>query len=107
VACLAGGRNKLVAAKAYDFFNAEFEPKGTHTLIAPFEEFRPRSCECIDNIVSPFGSQAWAFAFPKLGRTWPRTKSLCGSSPWVITLSSRCPTPTLARGTFVRGTGRL
>jgi hypothetical protein len=37
VACLAGGRNKLVAAKAYDFFNAEFEPKGTHTLIAPFE----------------------------------------------------------------------
>merc|ERR1711879_635957 len=28
VACLAGGRNKLVAAKAYDFFNAEFEPKG-------------------------------------------------------------------------------
>jgi hypothetical protein len=29
VACLAGGRNKLAAAKAYDFFNAEFEPKGT------------------------------------------------------------------------------
>lgn len=28
VACLAGGRNKLVAAKAYDFFNAEYGPKG-------------------------------------------------------------------------------
>lgn len=28
IACLAGGRNKLVAAKAYDIFNAEIEPTG-------------------------------------------------------------------------------
>lgn len=28
VACLAGGRNKMVAAKAYDIFNAELEPNG-------------------------------------------------------------------------------
>ncbi|MFT6679019.1 MAG: hypothetical protein ACJAZG_001692, partial [Granulosicoccus sp.] len=28
VACLAGGRNKMVAAKAYDFFNSELEPYG-------------------------------------------------------------------------------
>lgn len=28
VACLAGGRNKMVAAKAYDLFNAELEPFG-------------------------------------------------------------------------------
>lgn len=30
VACLAGGRNKMVAAKAYDLFNAELEPFGLH-----------------------------------------------------------------------------
>jgi hypothetical protein len=28
VACLAGGRNKMVAAKAYDLYNAELEPFG-------------------------------------------------------------------------------
>ncbi len=28
VACLAGGRNKMVAAKAYDLYNAELEPYG-------------------------------------------------------------------------------
>lgn len=28
VACLAGGRNKMVAAKAYDMYNAEIEPFG-------------------------------------------------------------------------------
>ncbi|MEL6922565.1 MAG: hypothetical protein AAFO94_00840, partial [Bacteroidota bacterium] len=28
IACLAGGRNKMVAAKAYDIFNAELEPFG-------------------------------------------------------------------------------
>ena len=28
VACLAGGRNKMVAAKAYDLFNAELIPEG-------------------------------------------------------------------------------
>ncbi len=28
IACLSGGRNKMVAAKAYDFFNSEIEPDG-------------------------------------------------------------------------------
>lgn len=28
IACLAGGRNKMVAAKAYDIFNAEIQPCG-------------------------------------------------------------------------------
>jgi len=28
IACLAGGRNKMVAAKAYDIFNAELQPFG-------------------------------------------------------------------------------
>ena len=28
IACIAGGRNKMVAAKAYDIFNAELEPNG-------------------------------------------------------------------------------
>ncbi|MCB0640098.1 MAG: hypothetical protein KDC44_00595 [Phaeodactylibacter sp.] len=28
IACLAGGRNKMVAAKAYDLFNSEIEPFG-------------------------------------------------------------------------------
>ncbi len=30
IACLAGGRNKMVAAKAYDIFNAELAPHGLH-----------------------------------------------------------------------------
>ncbi len=30
IACLAGGRNKMVAAKAYDVFNAELAPDGLH-----------------------------------------------------------------------------
>ena len=28
IACLAGGRNKMIAAKAYDIFNAEYEQSG-------------------------------------------------------------------------------
>lgn len=28
IACLAGGRNKMVAAKAYDFYNTEIQPYG-------------------------------------------------------------------------------
>lgn len=30
IACLAGGRNKMVAAKAYDIFNADYEGSGIH-----------------------------------------------------------------------------
>lgn len=32
VACLAGGRNKTLAAKAYEMFNAEFRPRGLEIL---------------------------------------------------------------------------
>lgn len=32
IACLAGGRNKMVAAKAYEFFNAEIEGSGLKVL---------------------------------------------------------------------------
>jgi hypothetical protein len=32
IACLAGGRNKMMAAKAYDFFNAELEGTGLSIL---------------------------------------------------------------------------
>ena len=30
LACLAGGRNKMIAAKAYDFFNSQLEENGLH-----------------------------------------------------------------------------
>ncbi|KAG0039409.1 hypothetical protein BGZ82_008379 [Podila clonocystis] len=33
VACLAGGRNKMMAAKAYEFFNAELADSGLHVRI--------------------------------------------------------------------------
>jgi hypothetical protein len=32
VTCLAGGRNKMIAAKAYDFYNAELESSGLEIL---------------------------------------------------------------------------
>ena len=32
ITCLAGGRNKMIAAKAYDFYNAELEPSGLEIL---------------------------------------------------------------------------
>lgn len=38
VACLAGGRNKLVAAKAYDFFNAEYGPRGLNIRVPETRE---------------------------------------------------------------------
>ncbi|CAO3571141.1 unnamed protein product [Mortierella alpina] len=33
VACLAGGRNKMMAAKAYEFFNAELAESGLHVRV--------------------------------------------------------------------------
>jgi len=33
IACIAGGRNKLLASKAYDFFNAEMGPYGLNVLV--------------------------------------------------------------------------
>lgn len=32
ITCLAGGRNKMIAAKAYDFFNAEIEASGLEII---------------------------------------------------------------------------
>ncbi|MBI4954673.1 MAG: hypothetical protein HY908_21795 [Myxococcales bacterium] len=33
VVCLAGGRNKMIAAKAYDFYNAELRDRGLHIRV--------------------------------------------------------------------------
>lgn len=33
VACLAGGRNKMMAAKAYELFNAELADSGLHVRV--------------------------------------------------------------------------
>jgi hypothetical protein len=56
VACLAGGRNKSVAAKAYDFYNGELE--GTGLSIRTPETIRDVSKAEIPLWVRHFGGQA-------------------------------------------------
>jgi hypothetical protein len=56
IACLAGGRNKLMAAKAYDFFNAELAGKGLE-IRAP-ETMRDLRKEEIPLWIQRFGGQA-------------------------------------------------
>jgi len=56
IACLAGGRNKLVAAKAYDFYNAELLPSGLE-ILAP-ETVRDVRKEEIPLWVNRFGGNA-------------------------------------------------
>lgn len=56
IACLAGGRNKMVAAKAYDFYNAELAGSGLH-LHAP-ETIRDVTHEEIPLWVRRFGGHA-------------------------------------------------
>ena len=56
VACLAGGRNKMVAAKAYDFFNGELA--GSGLAIRTPETIRDVSQAEIPLWVSHFGGQA-------------------------------------------------
>ena len=56
IACLAGGRNKLVAAKAYDFYNAELISAGLE-IIAP-ETVRDVRKEEIPLWVNRFGGNA-------------------------------------------------
>jgi hypothetical protein len=56
VACLAGGRNKLVAAKAYDFFNGEIAESGLR-IHAP-ETIRDVAREEIPLWVARWGGQA-------------------------------------------------
>jgi hypothetical protein len=56
IACLAGGRNKLIAAKAYDFYNAELMPCGLE-ILAP-ETVRDVRKEEIPLWVNRFGGNA-------------------------------------------------
>ncbi|MBK8489596.1 MAG: hypothetical protein IPL49_01510 [Saprospirales bacterium] len=56
VTCLAGGRNKMIAAKAYDFFNAELEPAGLE-IVTP-ETIWDVSKEEIPLWVKKLGGQA-------------------------------------------------
>jgi hypothetical protein len=56
VACLAGGRNKMVAAKAYDFFNGELE--GTGLKIHAPETIRDVAKAEIPLWVNRWGGQA-------------------------------------------------
>jgi hypothetical protein len=56
VACLAGGRNKMIAAKAYNFFNAELETYGLR--IQTPETFWNVSKEEIPLYVNRMGGQA-------------------------------------------------
>ncbi|KAL6050375.1 Alpha-L-glutamate ligase [Balamuthia mandrillaris] len=56
VACLAGGRNKLVAAKAYEFFNSQYEKDGL--VIRTPETIRDVSAAEIPLYVQKFGGHA-------------------------------------------------
>lgn len=56
VACLAGGRNKTVAAKAYEMFNAEYRNAGLEILI-PETFTNVRKAE-VPLLVSRFGGRA-------------------------------------------------
>ncbi len=56
IACLAGGRNKLVASKAYEFYNAELS--GTGLRIFTPETIRDLSIDEIPLWVRRFGGQA-------------------------------------------------
>jgi hypothetical protein len=56
IACLAGGRNKMVAAKAYDFYNAELA--GSGLAIRTPETIRDVSLEEIPLWVRSFGGHA-------------------------------------------------
>ena len=56
IACLAGGRNKLVAAKAYDFYNADLMSAGLE-ILAP-ETVRDVRREEIPLWVNRFGGNA-------------------------------------------------
>ncbi|GIV32354.1 MAG: hypothetical protein KatS3mg030_656 [Saprospiraceae bacterium] len=56
VACIAGGRNKMLAAKAYDKFNKELKEKGLH-IHTPYT-IRDVRKEEIPGIVKTLGGQA-------------------------------------------------
>lgn len=56
VACIAGGRNKMLAAKAYEKFNEELKDKGLH-IHTPYTIWDVRKEE-IPGIVKSMGGQA-------------------------------------------------
>lgn len=56
IACIAGGRNKMLAAKAYDLFNEELASKGLH-INTPYT-LRDVRKEEIPGIVKSLGGQA-------------------------------------------------
>ncbi len=56
LACLAGGRNKLIAAKAYDLFNAEIAPAGLEVRIP--ETLRDVSQAEVPYLVKSLGGHA-------------------------------------------------
>lgn len=58
VACLAGGRNKLVASKAYDFYNAELKSRGTSLAVATPETIKDVSLSEVPIWVRSFGYHA-------------------------------------------------
>lgn len=57
-ACLAGGRNKALAAKAYDFYNADLARQATGLLIRTPETIRDVSKEEVPLYVKSFGGHA-------------------------------------------------
>jgi len=58
VACLAGGRNKALAAKAYDFFNAELSRKQSGLAVKMPETIRDVTRSEIPMYVDRFGGHA-------------------------------------------------
>merc|ERR1712137_921231 len=58
VACLAGGRNKALAAKAYDFFNAELSRKHSGLAVKMPETIRDVTRSEIPIYVDRFGGHA-------------------------------------------------
>ncbi|KNC83945.1 hypothetical protein SARC_03809 [Sphaeroforma arctica JP610] len=56
IVCLAGGRNKTVAAKAYDLYNAELRPNGFNITVP--ETIRDVAFEDVPTWVQSFGGRA-------------------------------------------------
>jgi hypothetical protein len=107
LACLAGGRNKLIAAKAYDFFNAEFKESGLQIKTPetiwdlskneiPLWVQRMGGFACIKNPYSNAGQGVWTIVNQQeldnfMAKTYPYDKfivqSLIGNSNWSSTTS--------------------
>ena len=62
IACLSGGRNKMVAAKAYELFNAHLDGSGL-TIHTP-ETIRDVSFNELPLWVARFGGQEFVIMLP-------------------------------------------